>query len=128
MKTILSKLKRYLIRLRERICTHTCSRQSPARTITVFIGTVDDIEDRRQPVLFEGRKLADRVYSQGNERICETLYESKDRLLIHIQTLYRVEGLRTEYELRESSEHELRTEFPELSRLRSPLGLEEALR
>ena len=127
MKTILGKLKRFLIRLRERICTYTCSRQSPAITITVFVGTVDGIEDQRQPVLFEGRKLADRVYSQGNERICETLYESKDRLLVHIRTLHRVVGLRTEYELRELSEPELRTEFPELYGLRLPLTLEEAL-
>lgn len=130
MNTVIDMLRRFLVRLRERI--RALGRRSPslvhpAEVFIMFIGTVEGIEDGRRQVLFEGTKLAYRTYSWNDERICETLYESKGRLLIHTQTLHRIEGLRTEYELRELSEHELRTKFPELSRLRSPLGLEEAL-
>lgn len=132
VNTIIDMLRRFLIRQCERI--RALRRQSPAltqlsetETFAVFIGTVEGIEDGRRQVLFEGTKLAYRTYSQDDERICETLYESKGRLLVHTQTLHRVEGLRTEYELRELSEHELRTKFPGLSQLRFPLGLEETL-
>jgi hypothetical protein len=130
VNAILDKFKGFLIRLREWILGLIGRSPVPIQsveTITVFVGTVEGPKDGRRRVLFEGRKLADRAYSQGNERICETLYESRGRLLVHTQTLYRVEGLRTVYELRELSERELSTEFPKLSRLRSSLRLEEAL-
>ena len=133
MNTIIDMLRRFLIRQWERIRALRWRRWrlptpvQPVETFTVFVGIVEGTEDERQPVLLEGRKLACRTYSQDNERICETLYESKGRLLVHIRTLHRVEGLRTEYELRELSEHELRTEFPKLSQLRSPLELKSVL-
>jgi len=96
-------------------------------TVTLFIGVVEGPEDERRLVRFEGRELASRTYSQDDERILETLYESKDSLLVHTRILRRTIGLRTVYELRELSEPELGAEFPELSQLRSPLGLKEVL-
>jgi hypothetical protein len=96
----------------------------PLGSISVPIG------DGQRTVEFQGAELSQRFYAEGLKRITETLYgTNRGRYLVHIRTLYRGKGLRTEFNLREIDEDDLKEggKYAVLWQLHQPVSLEEAL-
>lgn len=96
----------------------------PLGPISVPIG------DGSRIVEFQGTELSQRFYAEGLDRITETLYGTgHGRYLVHARTLHRGKGLRTEFDLREIDEGDLREggKYATLWRLHQPISLEEAL-
>ena len=88
------------------------------------------VGDEGRTVRFQGVELPQRFYAEGLKRITETLYRTGGgQYLVHVRTLHRGKGLRTEYALYAVSGHDLEEggKYAALGRLNLPLTMEEAL-
>lgn len=98
---------------------------------SVALGSVSvPIGDGQRAVEFQGIELSQRFYAEGLKRITETLYDTgRGRYLVHVRTLHRGKGLRTEFNLCEIDESDLREggRYSALWQLTQPIGLEGAL-